>query len=164
MICPYGRPKHSGNPISRRCIITLYLYSRPFLLPCMYCRQEGSPGDSSELVHSSSHRSNNLKTLPFTHTQLISNKPYSGTCASGAAGFSTGLNLPLICFSPPTPPHQDAGVLCAKDRISFSRRRHILHHIVSAVILLSVCQEMQGIGLNPSLHALCSVVILLRCA
>ena len=127
MICPYGRPKHCANPITRRCTIKLYLYSRPFLLPCMYCRQGGDPlGDSSEPVHSSSHRSNNLKTLPFTHTQLISNKPYSGTCVSGAVGFITSLNLPLICFSffPPTPPpHQDAGVLCAKDRISFSRRR-----------------------------------------
>lgn len=114
MICPYGRPKHCANPISRRCIIKLYLYSRPFLLPCMYCRQERSPGDSSELVHSSSHRSNNLKTLPFTHTQLISNKPYSGTCASGAVGFSMGLNRPLICFSFLSPPIKTLGVCVQK--------------------------------------------------
>jgi hypothetical protein len=45
----------------------------------------------------------------------------------------------LICFSFSPPPHQDTGVLCAKDRISFSRRRRISRHIVvSAVILISL--------------------------
>ena len=85
MICPYGRPKHFGNPISRRCIIKLYLYSRPFLLPCMYCRQERSPGDSSELVHSSSHRSNNVKTFTFhPYTTYIKQTVFWYLCVWGS--------------------------------------------------------------------------------